>query len=769
MSDHTVVPVIRTRKRRLVAPEKRKKALFSCDRCKVRKIACHRSGQGLPCDGCTKSGIECATTIKRKKKIRGPIENIGLHYKCLLMLVKCLFPEVDVNNIDALIDVGERHGILMPSRYGGTNGEANELRDLSILITSGKMRSRSQSSDEDSEPFIKEEEDFASALELPAPADAVISAKTSNRDYIIIDSGGNSHCIGPMGAPGFLDSYMKIIGVKANVDYLKFATFQRISKGEIIISSNHEPMQARDLKSVFLNNFPYLSDIGRQEADVYVNVFFNKIHPRLLCFNETSFRKSYEKFWASIATDSPAADLSNNTICCMYMVWIISRLYDPLAVPDGLDEVIFKRYLHTVKFCLSDILLTPTLDGIQCLLLLSVYMDNRKRRETGYILLELAARQAISLGLNRKSLLLCTEDKARIEEMQRTWWTVFVLEVCFSNQMGRSSCIQIEDVNTDYPMCMDVTANVGYSKGYLAVVQLTRVLYEVLEYRKLFTNSNDLLFDHHVARAAQLSDKMTSCFENLDPSLHDFSEFSDWKAHVHFRYHYYRLLLTLPVFLKAADEPHMVISPILQKLSNQCLQLCVAVADFMEMSGKNALLNGTLFPDIFYAYHATMGLVVGYWLVKESGSLINLDYTLSDISDAVEKIKLLNLSTSGISGGTLLKISRYIDAFIAGLECLKTRPKQPFTSQQSEGDSDFPVVGRADMQAFVLAAKLKANTPQQPAEADFEDLFLFPGRQGFGEFSIGLLDFSETLADYGLAPGSMFDAMGDSLFKNDVF
>lgn len=778
MSDQTVVPVIRSRKRRLVPPSKRKKALFSCDRCKVRKIACHRSDPSESCGGCSKSGIECETTIKRKKKIRGPIENIGLHYKCLLMLVKSLFPEVDVNNIDALIDVGVRCGIPMPSRYGGNEEECKELKDLSILLTSGKMRSRSSSLDDDAEEMdvkeenyeldsfkIKEEYSEEDLSSVPLSTDAnnmcVVVKKPvilfSHKDYIIIDQGGNSHCIGPMGAPGLLDSYIRIIGMKADIDYLQFATFQRLSKCEIVISSTHEPMEARDLTSLFLKNFPYLGDIGRREAGVYVDLFFLKIHPRLLCLDEGNFRELSNRFWAAVSTNSRDKRLTNHSICCMYMVWILGRLYDPSAVSNGVTEATFQSYLHIVKLCLSDIVLTPTLDGIQCCLLLAVYMDNRKRRETGYILLELASRQAISLGLNRKSLLLCTEDKSRIEEMQRTWWTLFVHEVSFSNQMGRSSCIQIEDVNAFYPVCLGVDRGIGYSNGYFGVLDLTKILYEVLEYRKLLSNTNDMFTEHNIDLAMQISTKLTSCFQDLDPVLHDLSDFSDWKAHLHLRYHYYRLLLTLPFFLQVANSPELYTTPV-HMLVDQCLQLCITVVTLLEMSSIHGVLNGTLFPDIFYAYHAVMGLVIGYGMITEAG--MKLGASCDDIFNAAEKMKKLELS-SGVAGGTLLKMSRYIDAFIAGLEFLKGRPTQPLDNVPRP-----PILTTAKI--TVQNARVKSEVTPQPVDGEFDDLFLFPGRQGFGEFSVGSLDFGEQQADNGLG-GSGFDTIIDGLFKVEGF
>ncbi|GME85399.1 unnamed protein product [Ambrosiozyma monospora] len=109
-------------KRRIVPTESRKRALFSCDRCKLRKTKCKRIQNNdlkydniTPCVQCTKAGVACTTSIPRKKRFYGPIENISLHYKCLLALATGLFPDKDIYNIEELIELGRSFKFEMPS------------------------------------------------------------------------------------------------------------------------------------------------------------------------------------------------------------------------------------------------------------------------------------------------------------------------------------------------------------------------------------------------------------------------------------------------------------------------------------------------------------------------------------------------------------------------------------------------------------------------------------------------------------------------------
>lgn len=764
MTAETVVPVFRTPKRRLVAPNKRKKASFSCDRCKVRKIACHRSAPSGPCTGCVRAKHECCTTIKRKKKIRGPIENIGLHYKCLHVLVKNLFPEIDVNNIDSLIELGERKGVVMPSRYGGSEEEDKELRDLSIVITTGRVSSSPTSQGE-----VRVKTESPENIEMdPLHERAEVGPLNGelgipHKDYIIIDLGGNSHCIGPLGAPGFMDLYLRIIGYKGDVDLLKWSTFQKIAKGELVISSNHEPIQQHDLSFLYSERFPYCGEMDRLAAEHYLDVFFSKIHPRYLCFNEAMFRETHDRFWVEMNTDVKDK-LSNAAICCIYMVWILGRLYDPTDVTFTVEESTIQKYLHIVKLCLSDIVLTATLDGVRVLLLLSIFLDNRKIRETGYILVELAARQAVTLGINRRSLTSCTEGEDKKEEMRRTWWTVFIMEVCFSNQMGRSSCIQMEDINMDYPTCLGVNILPYYRQIYVGEADLTKCLYNILQYRKSLTRTSNILADDNVAKALVVLNDLNDTYLMLDPSLLDLKPFNVSKIALHLRYHYFSLLLTLPLFLHVANAPTVVMSESIVALINQCGRLCIAVAGLIELSAQHNVLNGTIFPDIFYTYLAVMGLVVFYLMLKDKNLGSSIECTLPEIERAVKQIKSLRLSLSPLVAGTLLKLSKYIDAFVAGLEYLKCRPIHSL--DDPEKDSEYRLIKRGQTTPrFVPKALVHQASPMLFSESNVEmdDFLLFQGRLFTGEYTVSSIDFGDfLLADYKLPT---FDGgIGDGLF-----
>lgn len=741
------LPFYTRRRRRLVPPDKRKKASFLCDRCKTRKIACQRNqdGRAVTCAGCTKAGVKCTTTIQRKKRKRSPVENIGLHYRCLVALVALLHPDVDVNNIDAVITLGERLGVKMPSRYGG---ELDGDLDFDILLSAardcdsgdvdsgqggssprgfpGKVEPEAELKpelDPASLPVFalpvaemrrSQQKSLASVLlllllatavpflesvgsnsttmapptsialtsDLTAGVDAASLAASPMfyRDLVVLDSGGNTHCIGALGAPGILHSYLRAVDSKtgSHVPLSQLSHAQRISAGDPVISSKHPPLQHRDLLFLHLHIFPIYREISEADARRLVDVFFEKLHPRLLCFVESSFREGHDRFWVSANSCTRDTSLTNHVVCAIYMVWILAQLYELTPGRVAVDDETTQKYLHIVKLCLSDILMVPSLDGVRTLLLLSIYMDNRMRRETGYVLVEAASLQAVTLGLHRRSYGGCSGSAMRAEEARRTWWAVYLAEATFSIQMGRLLCINQENIDAAFPAFLDLAA-LGFSMpAYAALMDSTRILHEIMRYRCGVTEQTPILSEDNVARAVYIDRHIAALLADFLPELHDFASFPEWRMPVHYRINYTRMLLTLPVLVYTAglQGPQLVatldLAPIRQLLDAAVL-LCLQVASLVQTSVKTGSLNGTINPEIFYVYHATIGLVAAYLILREIPG--SLSVTLVEIEAALDAVAALNLELRSI--GTLHKIALYVEAFSTFWRLIGNQPDTP--------------------------------------------------------------------------------------------
>lgn len=114
--------------KRRVPNSLRKRTQVSCDACKTRRCKCvrlrpgpgsendtARNGEQPPCKLCVETGIPCVTTLPRKQRVYGSVENLDRRYRALEALVTGLFPDLNPRaSADDLVAFGRKKGIAMP-------------------------------------------------------------------------------------------------------------------------------------------------------------------------------------------------------------------------------------------------------------------------------------------------------------------------------------------------------------------------------------------------------------------------------------------------------------------------------------------------------------------------------------------------------------------------------------------------------------------------------------------------------------------------------
>lgn len=590
-----------------------------------------------------------------------------------------IYPDKDINNIDALIDLGESLHLKMPSRDGTSEEDEAHLKDIAILLTSSK-RIKMKKEDEieleiKDEPIDKIEP--VSTLDDKASED-------KNSDRMIVDHGGNTHYIGPLGAPLMATTVFALLLRNSTKNNLLSMKRAQNEEKEGIINSKQAPLNAFIFRSLDLENFPLLNLLNRQELDLYVKIFFEKIHPVVYCFQELEFMKCYEVFWSMI-NSNPVKKLSNSQVCCIYMVWILAK--QVTTSQDGVmlefDDFLINRYIDVIKLTLSEMLLTPNLDGIRCLILLSIYMDNNKRRESGYVLIELLLRQAISIGLNRKSLTAYVKNDLLIEGMKRTWWVLFKHELRFSNQMGRPTCLQIEDINVDHPQFDDSTFQTFVEEE----IKLNKIMYGVLHYRKTLLLNYELLSLVNMEKLINLKKTFNQWYQELPASMRYDLDPTLYKCGLHLHYHYYMITLSLPFILYCGVHSNLKLSsddPIVDLIC-QCVKSSILIAQIMTFIDNNGFFNGTIYVDLFFCYHGCMALVIFSLLLHQPTPKFDLGFlethygiTVATVDDSLQLIKILNSKNTDLIQGSLITISELIEIMIADLDIiLRSRSSAP--------------------------------------------------------------------------------------------
>ncbi|TID19808.1 hypothetical protein CANINC_003691 [Pichia inconspicua] len=734
--------------RRLVPSDRRKRALFSCDRCKLRKTKCNRIQNNdlkydniTPCLQCTKAGVSCTTSIPRKKRFYGPVKNITLHYKCLLALASGLFPDADIYNIDELIEIGHKLKFEMPN----IDSEVEEmekserealarLENESNLIDSkeSEVESEVKSENQNSIPskpnatinnssdqhklkpeVENDERDFSTVTKssIPESSDDKIpklppgfrlKQKNVDNERLIMDKFGHTHFIGNFGTASLLNGLCDII-IKRSYNQNNPPTSTqdiRDSSVQTITSEAapvyHYPTQVFNIDNINVDRFPLINLVDKEEADVYVKVFFEKIHPYYFIFNQNKFKEKYDLFWEelkiNLKTNSKSTILriSGAEICTIYTIWILGRRFLKYSEPEHLphnailDDEAIGNLIDIIKLSLSDVVLTPSIDGIRLLFLFSVYLSSIKVRESGYCLMELAAIQAKSLGLHRKSIVnKFNEEKSDV--MKRIMWSLGKAETSLCCSFGRASAIPWEEIDIGLPEITDVTDE-HFKIFYFQSCRLTKIIFEILDYKK--KAQKDPLSLTSTEKALYFKKKLENFWDNIPESWKDYKSLpiKRYKPKLHIQYHYYFITLTLPMFLYISSSHNYIV-----KNDDPFLSLLVCgikssfkTAEIISYTDSKGFFNGTLYYDVFYCYNAIMVLTLTYILFKSSKagkvkSIIDLEnlndkygINLDGILASINLIRKLVLNNLHQIDGTMKRMCDIIETLLEDLGIIQT-------------------------------------------------------------------------------------------------
>ena len=791
-------------KSRAVSKERRKRALFSCDRCKLRKSKCNRIQNNdlkydniTPCAQCVKAGVSCVTSIPRKRRFYGSVKNISLHYKCLLALVTGIFPNNDIYNIDELMSLGHELKLEMPTLdnfdYGekGTfanlkkeaeeealaeeaaeaeteaelrhqnehnkiiieknvensqNEKVNQIdKEETVLSSDQSNYTKNEVNEENVTIKIKKEIDNTSSdyssdtcktlklmkklnlnssekendteikdsdklpvetkTNIKLPPNVKIPASNLDRERLIMDRFGHTHFIGNFGTASLLNGLCDII-IKRSYNKVSPPTSTQDIRDSSVQTITSEttpvyqyPTHLYNMDEINVDRFPLINIVGREEADVYVSVFFEKVHPYYFIFNEDSFMAKYEIFYEDLDIDitkdsrnrtHTLSRLSSAEICSIYTVWILGRRFQQYSNPENLptdavlDEEMIGKFIDIIKLSLADVVLTPSIDGIRLLILFSVYLSSIKIRESGYCLMELASIQAKSLGLHRKSIVNKFNDE-KSDVMKRILWSLTKSETTLCCSFGRASAIPWEEIDIDFPEINDVKDE-HFKIFYLQSCKLTKIIFEILDYKK--KNQKDPLSLASVEKALYFKNKMQNFWNNLPEKWKDYKSLpiKRYKPKLHIQYHYYHITLTLPMFLYIVNSHNYII-----KNDDPFLSLLVCgirssfkTAELVSFTDSKGFFNGTIYYDVFYCYNAIMVLTLTYILFKtkavgkckEKIDLKNLNdqygINLEEILKSINLIRKLVLGNLHKIDGTMKRMSDIIETLLADLGIIQT-------------------------------------------------------------------------------------------------
>ena len=191
-----------------------------------------------------------------------------------------------------------------------------------------------------------------------------------------------------------------------------------------------------------------------QTARVLADAFFINTHGLLQVFERERFVEEMEACYADPFQVQPP------WLCLLNMVFAIGlTMATPLSgSPEALviDKLRSEHLDRAEVFYLNAKSLNDPMNGledqdfwsVQALLLMSVYMLAKSKRNTAFALLGMAARSAHALGLHREETMVIFSPEEQIQR-KNLWRSIFVIDRLLSCSLGRPTAISEDDCSGD--------------------------------------------------------------------------------------------------------------------------------------------------------------------------------------------------------------------------------------------------------------------------------------------------------------------------------
>lgn len=657
------------KKKRRIPPNLRRRALVSCDRCKQRRVRCIRQGENdenEPCQSCIENGVKCESTLPRKHRIYGSVENLSLRYRVLDAIVKGLYPDRDVSSIDTLYSIAEANNISLPPNTGEAPDEHALFRPSTPGKRLGAESTRSpsvMSSRDHSNPFESHASKVVEEKLVPAPH-------------------GASHYIGPSSSFSFVVMVRNLVAEHNATSRILEPNDERMSLRQDFVrlpaskalephanagedNSSHAEPQTRQDRQHPPPDFATKrrkDAIGallpaREVADALVEAYFDRVHPNYMIFHRGTFQVRYESIW--IEQKRPVQEFEPGLICSIFMMFVFGA--QALEHHDEQKSVqMQRRYLELVQSRTYQLLHTTSLLNVQAILLLQLHQHNATERNTSWMLLGCASRMALALGMHREGA-TGGFDSIEREVRRRVWWTLYIFEQNLCTILGRPSAIDDVEVTITLPNENLLDGADCVPPGYIDyAVRLAKLSSEIK--KKIYVIPNSSMDGGEIpdiSTATHLVQKLESWHRSLPPyiRLECLSLVPKQRRAVlllHIQYHHAQSLITRPFILR---KTRALITPQADKndplsdldakeldLSHACGTSARKVAILLQQLAAGGMFEGVAWLDAYYLYHCILILSLDFLArptsQKDTQEDIARRAAVQDVVDAVRNMKL---------------------------------------------------------------------------------------------------------------------------------
>lgn len=627
----------------------RKRALFSCDRCKRRKRACKRYDDHggrifdntTPCEQCKNTGSECETTISRKKRNFFSVsENSLLQLKCLVKIVKAMFPECNPNNFEDIENIARLLYVQLPENHLG------DALELGFDPVSKASRDGTPLTDPYTDPgIVLSSEQLANKMEFlnEKPAEDEKPLASGNE----INNEMPETEIGLGGAERLFTALLEIEKRRTQKEVPSFDMNNSLTS----IATQRKActfhpsyvINGNDIEKCLI-----LDGIPQDECELYTRHFFEHINENYFLFIESEFRKRQDAFFKLLQDKEnykdtfERYDFTKEEICTIYLVWILGRKSYLLNLQQEniseenkyTSDIDIGDYLNAINLTLSGAFFTNNLATVRLLFLAGLFHASIKNRNSAWHLFANSCLKCVGLGYHRNrrvgNLSAVEQENIRI-----TWWSCFKIHMNNSAILGRLPNISLYEVDLDLPKLEFIT-DVGFRETYRSGINLFKIMFSILKNREYLLKSRNPWCQKNFFNVIYIKNQLIDWEKNLHPLLKTYAKPKTKRSLVklHMQYQHCIMSLTVPYLIAYALKPKYSTSDVISTLCFG-LKSAVDMVSVISYSSNQTNFNGLLYYDLFYAYNSLMMLLLGFTLMK-SGSINKTDNNYNVFSDFLQ-------------------------------------------------------------------------------------------------------------------------------------
>ncbi|PVH95861.1 hypothetical protein DM02DRAFT_731546 [Periconia macrospinosa] len=450
----------------------RKRALVSCDRCKLRRAKCTRpDGPEEPCLDCKTSNVVCESTLPRKKRVYGSVETLSVRFRALEALVKGMFPEENTLDTSTLFKIAAARDISMPAADDYSPADIfnpqRKTSDQGPSMSSVSYNSPDTPSSQRHNSLLDTSPSLATTENLlPMYHGVSLSfGPSSSFQLAFVARSLITRCQDIPQARILLKQPTIARPLGFDLDQTRFPLLRRASSSLSEDDDDSEPTHTptpsnpprkrtrRDTsphatKHSVLHTIPTTFEEflpPRCDADALIGACFEAII--FVPLEKSDFQNAYEATFVR-KDDQIRPGHDSDWLCCLASVFLLGAQSVKSQDPQKFNRL-QQRYLRFIWRNLRSLITKPTLLNIQALIRVALHDLNAGKRNNAHVLIGIAARQAMSIGLHREDL---NAGFSAIEQSARksTWWYINTIEQGMSTVWGRPTCIPNRDVSISY-------------------------------------------------------------------------------------------------------------------------------------------------------------------------------------------------------------------------------------------------------------------------------------------------------------------------------